>query len=47
MVEGGIENQVQPVEGGLEVEIIPEAVAIDEGVGAVGFVGGKEGAETG
>lgn len=40
-----IEECVQPVEGGLEVEVVPEAVTEDECVGTLGFLGGDEGAE--
>lgn len=45
-MDGGVEEGVEPVEGGLEVEIVPEAVAVDEGVGASGLLGGQETAQT-
>ena len=45
-VVNGFEDCVEPVEGGLQVEVIPQAVAEDEGVGFGGFAWGKEGAET-
>ena len=41
MSEGSVENGIEPVEGGLEVKVVPEAVAEDEGVGA-GWFGGRE-----
>lgn len=47
MGEGGVEDEVEPVEGGLQVEVVPEAVAEDEGVGAFGLGGGELGAEAG
>lgn len=47
MAEHGFEDGVGPVEGCLEVEIVPETVAEDEGVGAGGFSGWEDGAETG
>ncbi len=47
MCEGGVEDEVQPVEGGLQVEVVPKAVAEDEGVGAFGLGWGELGAEAG
>lgn len=41
----GVEDGVEPVEGRLQVQVVPEAVAEDEGVGFAGFAGGEEGAE--
>lgn len=32
LLDGGVEDSVEPVERGLEVEVVPEAVAEDEGV---------------
>lgn len=47
MGEGGVEDEVEPVQGGLQVEIVPEAVAQDEGVRAGGLGGWELGAEAG
>jgi len=41
-----VQNAVEPVEGCLDVEVVPEAVAKDEGVWFLGFCGGEEGLET-
>ena len=41
------EDEVEPVEGGLQIEIVPESVAEDECVRATGFGGWEEGAEAG
>lgn len=40
-----IENCVQPVKGGLEVEIVPEAMAEDEGVRTIGLLDWEESTE--
>lgn len=45
MSEGGVEDGIEPVEGGLQVKVVPKAVTEDEGVGAGGFGGGEELAE--
>lgn len=44
-LDGSIEDGVEPVEGGLEVEIVPEAVAVDEGVWASGLFRWEEAAQ--
>ena len=45
--DGRIEDEIKPVKRGLQVEIVPEAVAVDEGVGPGRLLSGKEVAETG
>lgn len=43
----GLKDQVEPVERGLQVEVVPEAVAENEGVGFGGFGGAEDVAEAG
>lgn len=41
-----VKELVQPVEGGLEIEIVPETMPEDKGVGSVGLFRWEECAET-
>ena len=45
LLDGGVEDGVEPVKGGLEVQIVPKPVTENEGVGADGLFSGEEGAE--
>ena len=41
----GVEDGVEPVQGRLQVEVVPQAVAEDEGVRFGGLAGAEEGSE--
>lgn len=46
LLYGNVEDCVEPVKGGLEVEIVPETMTEDESVWAGGFLDGEEATET-
>lgn len=45
MLFRNFKERVKPVEGGLEIKIIPQTVAEDEGVGTIRLLGWEEGTQ--